>query len=82
MSSEEAQFTKLELKILTCARDAGITAGKWYDTFEAVGAEKIVDIQELHQEDFNKCNFEPLLQRRIENFQARLWSHQPGLMPQ
>ena len=66
--------TVLDLKILTCAKEAGISATQWRYIMKAVGAEKIADILELHLEHFNRCNFKPLLSKRIVNFLDCLWS--------
>ena len=69
---EEVELSELDKLILTCARDAGISLAQWSETFSAVGAEKIADFQELHQKDFDSCNFKPVLNRRIRAFQGFL----------
>ena len=73
LPSKGVQLTQSESKIYTCAIEAGISETQWKELILAVGAEKIEDIFELYQEDFNKCNFKPLLSVRIEKFLARLW---------
>ena len=74
LPSKGVELTQSEAKIYTCAIEAGISDAQWKELILAVGAEVIEDILELYLEDFNKCNFKPLLSVRIENFLARLWN--------
>ena len=71
--------TALDLKILTCAKEAEISPTQWHYIMEAVGAEKIADILELHLEHFNRCKFKPVLSCRIETFMSLLWSRLSAL---
>ena len=78
-TSEEVELTELDKKILTCAAEAQISTTQWIQIFEAVGAEKIEDFLQLNQADFDRCNFKPLLHRRVTECQGflydRHWNH-------
>ena len=63
---------ELEKIILTCAAEAKISRTQWEEMMAAVGVDKIEDVLKLHPDDFNTCKFQPLLQRRIEEFQTLL----------
>ena len=62
----------MDKKILTCAAEAQISTTQWIQIFEAVGAERIEDIFELSQADFDCCDFKPLLRKRVTEFHGFL----------
>ena len=73
LNRDHLEVTDLEQMIMNCAVDAKLSKTQWDEMFAAVGAEKIGDILELLADDYNKCNFKPVLKRRLEKFQSLLY---------
>ena len=61
--------------ILKCAVAANLSKLQWNEFLAQVGAENITDILEIEAEDFERCKFKPLLQRRLDHFQHALYVH-------
>ena len=59
--------------ILKCAVAANLSKLQWNEFLAQVGAGNITDILEIEAEDFERCKFKPLLQRRLDHFQHALY---------
>ena len=73
LNQDQQKLTELEKMILNCAADAKLSKSQWDEVVAAVGVEKIGDILELMSDDYDRCHFKPLLQRRVKNFHSFLY---------
>ena len=79
MKQGQEELTELEEMILDCAAGAKFTKDQWDELLEKVDAGAIEDLLDLNPEDYEGCDFKPLMRRRVLNFQQALydnyWSH-------
>ena len=69
----QEESTETVQVILNCAVEAKLSKEQWEYLLGEVGAEKIEDVLDLYADDYERCGFKPLLQRRIEKFQSNLF---------
>ena len=69
LNPEDTNLTETQKMILSCVAEAHISKVEWEELLRYVGAEKIEDVLELPDETYSSCDFKPLLQNRLQNFQ-------------
>ena len=62
-----------DMLILNCAVEANLSKKQWVEMLNKTGSEKITDILELDAADFYRCDFKPILQKRLDSFQSALY---------
>ena len=72
---DQKEPNEVEMTILQCAVEAGISKPQWDLMREALGIEEIEDFLELYSEAYESCHFNPLLNQRVERFQMDLWEN-------
>ena len=78
LNPDQEELTEVEMMILNCAAQAKLSKKQMDEVFTKVGAARLVDLLELHEDDYDHCDFKPLLKLRLKSFQLRLKSNQPG----
>ena len=70
---DQKEPNAVEMTVLQCAVEAGISKPQWDLMREALGIEEIEDFLELYSDAYESCHFNPLLYQRVEHFQTALW---------